>query len=73
MPDTITPSVRRPPFIFVLFPVVYTLALSYPRFRLPIEPLLIFCTSVVLLPLVVRVSAYLPAFPGISFFRESNA
>lgn len=38
--------------IFLLFPVVYTMALSYPRFRLPIEPLLVLCTSVVLLPLV---------------------
>ncbi len=50
--------------IFLLFPLVYTLAMTYPRFRLPIEPLLVLCTSVVLLPLVQPVWNWLASLAG---------
>lgn len=58
--------------IFLLFPVVYTMALSYPRFRLPIEPLLVLCTSVVLLPIAVRIAGYLPGFSGRFFSDQAS-
>jgi hypothetical protein len=59
--------------IFLLFPMIYTVALSYPRFRLPIEPLLVLCTSVVLLPVAVRVFAWFAERLGITFPRQAGA
>jgi hypothetical protein len=53
--------------IFLLFPMIYTVALSYPRFRLPIEPLLVLCTSVVLLPVALRVAGWFAARTGKTF------
>lgn len=50
--------------LLALFPIVYTVASTYPRFRLPIEPLLVLCSSVVLLPLVQPVLTGLGSLAG---------